>query len=253
VTSHQDQQSSALQPAAALASGSPETVGGFLASDVQAWLASPQQSLSSDIESVSGAEDAAAALSRLAPSNLTIIATVRSSRICWAEIDRRADGEEETCTVGLTYNDDGEVSRLVWLRVPLVPASQVDAEPSSPDARPVIECYFADLMRSQFREAAGRFSLDTIYSHPPYRGGTERVLFLGRDALWRGLVTERGPSPARQVITGFWQRHHRFFVEGVVEGIPNAGTFISTGEITPAGEIARYVAFYSSRRIAPDG
>jgi hypothetical protein len=36
---------------------------------------------------------------------------------------------------------------------------------------------------------------------------------------------------------------------GVVEGIPDGGTFISTGRITPDGEIDRYVAFYSARRL----
>jgi len=91
----------------------------------------------------------------------------------------------------------------------------------------VLERHLADLMSSRFREAAARFTADTIYSHPPYAGGTERVLFRGRDALWHGFVTERGPSPARQVITDLWQRGDRVFVEGVIEGIPDGGTFFS--------------------------
>ena len=85
-----------------------------------------------------------------------------------------------------------------------------------------------------FREAASHFTVDTIYSHPPYAGGTERVLFRGREALCRGFVTERGPSPVRQIVTAFWQRGTRVFVEGVIEGIPNGGTFFSTGQMTPA-------------------
>jgi hypothetical protein len=39
------------------------------------------------------------------------------------------------------------------------------------------------------------------------------------------------------------------FVEGIIKGIPDGGTFFSTAEITREGEIARYVAFYSARRI----
>jgi hypothetical protein len=38
-------------------------------------------------------------------------------------------------------------------------------------------------------------------------------------------------------------------IEGVIEGIPDCGTFFSTAQITPEGEIARYVAFYSATRI----
>ncbi len=43
------------------------------------------------------------------------------------------------------------------------------------------------------------------------------------------------------------------FVEGVIEGIPDGGTFFSTAQITPEGEIARYVAFYSATRIPACG
>jgi hypothetical protein len=41
------------------------------------------------------------------------------------------------------------------------------------------------------------------------------------------------------------------FVEGIIEGIPNGGTFFATGQMSPEGEIARYVAFYSATRIRP--
>jgi hypothetical protein len=46
-----------------------------------------------------------------------------------------------------------------------------------------------------------------------------------------------------------WQRGNRVFVEGAIEGIPNGGSFFSTAELSAEGEIARYVAFYSARRI----
>jgi len=234
-----------------LVDGSHSDDQGLFARDITAWVASPQQGLTSTIESVWGAEAVAGALTALAPSDLTMVACVPSAHICWAELERRPNGgDAETCIVGVSYGDGGEVSRIVWLRAALVPAFQGDPARSAPDARPVIEHYFADLMRSRFREAAGHFAGGVVYSHPPYRSGTARVLYLGRDALARGFADERGPTPARQVITGFWQQHERLFVEGVVEGIPNGGSFISAGQITPEGEIARYVAFYSAQRFA---
>jgi hypothetical protein len=251
VTSVHERGPSILARVVRLVDGTCSHDQGFLARDVTAWIASPLHGLTSVIESVRGAEDVTGALIALAPSDLTMVACVPSAHICWAELERRpVGGDPETCLVGASYGAGGEVSRLVWLCAPLVPAWRGDPAPSAPDARPVIERYFADLMRSRFREAAGHFAGDVIYSHPPYRSGTARVLYLGRDALARGFADERGPTPARQVIAGCWQRRDRLFVEGVVEGIPNGGTFISAGQITPEGEIARYVAFYSAQRFA---
>lgn len=212
--------------------------------------------MAAGVESVSGPEASAEALARLAPSRLTVVATVDSKRAWWAEIARHRGAESETCIAGLSHGLGGQVSRLVWLRAPLVPAAEPSAQPDDPDvatgaadARPVLESYFEALMGSRFREAAAHFTVDTIYSHPPYAGGVERVLFRGREALARGFETERGPTPARQIITNLWQRGTRVFVEGVIEGIPKGGTFFSTAELAPEGEIARYVAFYSATRI----
>jgi hypothetical protein len=248
----------ALQETLAFVEGSRGSIVSVLAADVRAWLASPQQGLAAAVESVRGADDTADALARLAPSGVTVVGAVRSDNACWVEVTRAGDGEPETCIVGLTY-DGGAVSRLVWLRSPLVPARAGDGpalpaaadddESATPDARPIFERYFADLVSSDFAAAAAHFAGDTIYSHPPYAGGKERVLYRGREALLRGFVTDRGPSPVRQVVTGLWQRGDRVFVEGVIEGIPNGGTFFSTAELNTGGEIARYVAFYSARRI----
>lgn len=235
----------ALADVLALAEGSSRDFEGVLAPDMEAWLASPEQGLAAAIESVGGAQATAGALADLAPSSVTVCATVVSDRACWAEISR----EDETGVVGLTFGAAGLVSRLVFLRVPSAPPADVDPGASAPDGRPVLERYLADLMNSRFTEAASRFTTDTIYSHPPYGGGTERVVYRGREALARGFATDRGPSPVRQIITDLWQQDGRAFVEGVVEGIPNGGTFVSTAQISDGGEIARYVAFYSATRI----
>ena len=243
----------ALEDVLALVEGSSRTTGrtpaSCLAPDARAWLASSEQGLTAAIESVSGAEASTAALARLAPSSLAVVATVRSDQACWAEIARHSDAEPETCLAGLTYGPGGQVSRLVWLQAPLVPPSALDDVESVPDGRPILERYFADLMASRFRDAAAHFAAGTLYSHPPYAGGDARVLFRGRDALELGFATERGASPARQIVTNLWQRDSRVFVEGIIEGIPAGGTFFSTAEISREGEIDRYVAFYSAARI----
>ncbi len=245
----------ALEGVLALVEGSGRTAASVLSLDVQTWIASPEKGLAASIEAVSGAAESDGALARLSPSRLTVVAAVVSDGACWAEITRDSQsGQPETCIAGLTYDSGGAVARLVWLCAPLAPASsEVDEEKDAPGARPVLEQYFADLMSSRFQEAAAHFTTGAIYSHPPYAGGTERVLFRGREALWRGFVTERGPSPARQVITYCAQRGSRVFVEGVIEGIPDGGTFFSTAQITPEGKIARYVAFYSTARIPACG
>jgi hypothetical protein len=222
---------------------------GVLAPDVQAWLSDPEQGAAAIVDSLTGADATRAALARLAPSNLTVVASVATERTCWAEVTRRGDGDPETCIVGLTSDAAHQVRRLVLLRAPLVPPSVLVESTPAPRGRPILEGYFDDLMNSRFREAAAHFTANALYSHPPYAGGSERVLFRGRERVWRGFANERGPSPARQVITGFWQRGDRVFIEGVVEGIPDGGTFVSTAQISSRGEITRYVAFYSARRI----
>jgi hypothetical protein len=251
VTSVHEHDLSILPHALRLVGGSHPIDAGFLARDARAWLASPRQGLTSAIDSVAGADEIVSALRRIAPSDVTVAACAASEHSCWAELDRRPAGEgAETCLLGLSCGADGTVWRLVLLRAERVPAWPGDPAVLAPDARPAIDRYFGELMRSSFRGAARQFAGDVIYSHPPYRSGAARVLYLGRDALLRGFAGERGPTPARQVITGFWQRRDRLFIEGVVEGIPNGGTFVSAGQITAEGEIARYVAFYSTQRFS---
>ena len=108
----------------ALVEGSGGPAPSLLARDVQTWIASPAQGLKASIDAVRGAGASAAALADLSPSSLTVVAAAGSNRACWAEVTRRADGEaDETCLVGLSYDAGGAVSRLVWLRAPLAPAS----------------------------------------------------------------------------------------------------------------------------------
>jgi hypothetical protein len=239
----------ALGSILALAQGGAEAAEGVLAPSVGTWLASPAQGITASIDFVSGIEPTVAVLSDLAPCTLIVTGAVVTPTATWAEVGRRAAGVEETCVVGLSHDARGLVTRLVWFRAPAVPTSGLATEADSPYGRPSIESYFSDLVASDFPAAAAHFTADTIYSHPPYGGRLERALFRGRDALLDGLVHQRGSNPVRQVITGFWQERARIFVEGVVEGIPNGGTFVATAEMSTEGEIARFVAFYAGRRM----
>lgn len=200
----------------------------------------------------------AVALNRLASAELSLVAAVTEPHGCWAEVVRlpeqagevRQSADGESCLVGVCQDGSGAVSRIVWVCAPRVPAYELDPESPAPDARPIFTRYFTDLMEARFTEAAGHFTSDTIYSHPPYASGGHWVLFRSRDALEHGWVTQRGATRARQIITRFAQRRGRVFLEGIVDNIPDGGTFFSTAQVTPAGKIARYLAFYSSTRIA---
>jgi hypothetical protein len=225
---------------------------------VEAWLADPDQSRRAEIDAVSGGDAVAAALERMGPASPELEAAVTDDsvtdrQLCWAEVTRRGACVDETCLIGTTADHEGAVRRLILLRASAAP--QAVHPPSAappgvtPAARPIVERYFDHLMNSRFEAAAGHFTADTIYSHPPYRSGADWVLFRSRDALLDGWLTLRGPSPARQLVTSCWQVEDRFFIEGVVEGIPAGGSFFSTGQLNAQGEIVRYVAFYSSRRI----
>jgi len=144
----------ALGDVCAVVEGYSRALGGCLAPDVRIWLASPEQGLTAAIESASGVAAGTRALARLAPSDVTMVASVRSDRACWAEVARQAGGVAESCIAGLTYDRGGRVCRLVWLRAPLVPSFEASAGDGAPDARPVLESYLEALMNSRFREAA---------------------------------------------------------------------------------------------------
>ena len=116
------ERSGALDGTLSVVEGSSTATGTFLAPDVQTWVASPEQAATADIEAVRGATQTNEALRRLAPSSLTVVAAVLAEDACWAEVSRVGDGEPETCVAGLTYDRERMVSRLVWLRAPLVPA-----------------------------------------------------------------------------------------------------------------------------------
>src|SRR5947209_7632718 len=124
----------ALVEGSAGASGAIRALGHALA-PVQTWLASPEQGITADIKSVNGAQATIDALTRLAPSGLTVVGAVASADACWAEIERRGEGEPETCIAGLTYGPTGQPGRVIWLRAPLVARRAAGAAGAAFDGR----------------------------------------------------------------------------------------------------------------------
>jgi hypothetical protein len=105
------------------------------------------------------------------------------------------------------------------------------------------------LIAGDFGGAAACFSIDCLYSHPPYRPGTPRVEFRGRDALRRGFEQQRGARPVRPAISRSVQHGADCLIEGVVDGDPPGGSFISSATLDPDGLIRRYVAYYTTSRV----
>ncbi len=105
----------ALAGVLALVEGSGGPAPSLLARDARTWIASPAQGLTAAIDAVRGADASAAALADLSPSSLTLVVAAMTNRACWAEVTRRADGEAETCLVGLSYDAGGGVSDQVPL------------------------------------------------------------------------------------------------------------------------------------------
>jgi len=194
---------------------------------------------------VRGPHDAAAALSGAA--QLQPHAWATDGTRCFAE--GRNDGE--TVFVSVQADDRGAIRRALRMACARLddPPATDDTGFAWPDARTAIETYLGHLRAADFAAAVECFSPDCLYSHPPYRDGMGRVVYRGRDELLRGFVNDRGPSPVVQLIEAFAQRGPHAFIEGVVEGIPNGGSWQGSCEIDAHGRLRRYVAFYAATRI----
>ena len=157
------------------------------------------------------------------------------------------DGDQ---TVLATCEGGDTLTRVLAFALPAV-ALEAEGEGAPPplDLRALLEDYFAALREDRFEDAAAPFSPGCLYSHPPYRAGSPRALFRGREGLLRGLIHERGSSPAIQRILRLARAGRWGFIEGVVDGIPAGGTFLSSLRLDADGLIDRYVACHTSPRV----
>jgi len=230
------------------ATGSAEP-GLRFADDVCGYFASSAQGLLAECCRTDGPDATTRAIASMAPCQLTLVAEAGDDSEWWAEVTREApDHEPETIVLSLRRDGGGAIERIVCLGASYVPMQRASDAGGTAPARALFEGYFEALQDSRFDDAAAYFSMETLWAHPPYAGRPERELARGRRELIHTFVHRRGDSPVRQVITGFWQAGDRVFMEGVIEGIPDGGSFASTGQLSASGEVSRYVAFYTAAR-----
>jgi hypothetical protein len=144
--------------------------------------------------------------------------------------------------------DHGQIARQVVFACPLVEPSRTwatsDRGPAPGDARAAVDRYFEYLDAAEFEAAAGCFSEDILYSHPPYGPGQPRAEFRGRAQLLAGFE-RRGPKPDREHrIELSPQRGSECFIEGFTIDQPRGGSFISSLSLDADGRIQRYLSVY---------
>jgi hypothetical protein len=159
-------------------------------------------------------------------------------------------GDTSTFVAALQLDDAGAIARCLSFHAPLVEPSPPSRSASAHSARGVLDRYFASLTAGDFETACACFSEDCLYSHPPYSAGASRADFHGRGELLAGFQGVRGARPSRLPrIVCCVQNGSDCFIEGVVEGDPPRGSFVSSVSLDAEGLIRRYVAFYTDSRV----
>jgi hypothetical protein len=179
-----------------------------------------------------------------------LLAFAGDGRECFAEGRLGA----ASFAASLQLDAGGAIERVLWLTSAAVEPSPTwsDSAGSPSGAGPVLDRYFAHLQAAEFAAAASCFTADCLYFHPPYAGSPARVAFRDREELLDGFENKRGPSPARPVVTALAQSGADAFIEGIVEDVPNGGTFLSSVSLARDGLICRYAAWYCAPRVPRD-
>lgn len=158
----------------------------------------------------------------------------------------------------LQLADDGTIARYLAYASPVVHPQPAVANPSTAmpgSAIDKIHEYFHALDESRFEDAAACFSVDTLYSHPPYKdpavGGQGRAEFHGRDEL-TAAFHRRGTQRIDHRIVYHAQRGPHLLLEGVVDDDSGAllGSFVSEATLDDDGLIRRYASWYTQPGIA---
>jgi SnoaL-like domain len=164
-------------------------------------------------------------------------------------VEGRLD-DSATFVAALQLDAQGTIVRCLSFHAPLVEPAPASGPPSAHSARAVLDRYFANLTAGDFEAACACFSEDCLYSHPPYSAGAPRAEFRGRAELLAGFRGVRGARPSRLPrIVCCVQNGADCFIEGVVDGDPPRGSFVSSVSLDGDGLIQRYVAFYSDSRV----
>jgi hypothetical protein len=207
------------------------------------WDGSGDETASREI--ARGREPIGAVLARWAGAKTLV--SVSGGRDCFVE---GRVGDTATFVAALQLDGAGTIARGLSFHAPLVEPAPAPALPSSHDARAILDRYFLSLTAGEFEAACACFSGDCLYSHPPYSAGAARAEFRGRADLLAGFQGVRGARPSRLPrIVCCVQDGTNCFIEGVVDGDPPRGSFVSSVSLDRDGLIRRYVAFYSDSRV----
>jgi ketosteroid isomerase-like protein len=206
---------------------------------------------------VEGRDAVAAHLERRGPkpfAHRAVLCTVEGRDAAVEGLIVDADGTAQRSFVAsLQLADDGTIARYLAYASPVVHPQPGVANPSSATPGSAIDKiheYFHALDESRFEDAAGCFSVDTLYSHPPYKdpnvGGHGRAEFAGRDELIAAFH-RRGTQQIDHEIVFHSQRGPHLLLEGVVHDDAGAllGSFVSEATLDADGLIRRYASWYT--------
>lgn len=184
-----------------------------------------------------------------------LLCTVEGRDAALEGVTRDRSGGEALASFAATLQlaEDGTIARYLAYSSPLVTPLPADVNPSSTVPGVAIDKiheYFHALDESRFEDAAGCFSADTLYSHPPYKdpsvGGHGRAEFNGRDEL-TAAFHRRGTQQIDHRIVFSSQRGPHLLLEGIVNDTAGAllGTFASEATLDDDGLIQRYASWYT--------
>lgn len=185
--------------------------------------------------------------------DLLVEVEVDGSHLVEGVIRSPDDGSDiATFAASAQLDDAGRIARYAaFMFEPPVPYVRAD-EPAPPvDAAEAVAEYFAAMEAGRFEDAAGSFSDDVVYAHPPYRPDGPRVVFTGRDELLQGFAS-RGTNSSTHPVVVIGQDGADCLLEGIHDNLPGGrrATFVSSLTFNPAGEITRYVAWACDPMVA---
>lgn len=225
-------------------------VSGFAPGATYAWSADREREMAPRAVA-RGADLGAAVADDVSPatSRVVVHVSVESATDCLLEASLvdRASGERMESWYASFQLAGGLVTRALTYRCPPVDPSATwgDDTPTTHSAAAAVDGYFRDLDAARLEAAAGWFSGDVLYSHPPYFPGAPRAEFRGMAELLAGFE-HRGPRTNHHEIAVCLQRGRECLVEGWSHkpdrGV--SGQFVSSLSLDDDGRIRRYVALY---------
>lgn len=197
----------------------------------------------------SGRAAGASALRALEVSSATVLAAVTGPDDGFVE----ATTEGGSIALSAQLDNRGAVRRALVLHAGSCggagPPRWEDVAGPAPNALDILDRYFAHLSAARFADAVDCFADECLYSHPPYAPGMPRAVFRGQAALLDGFERLRGPRPGRVAVTASAQCGADCFTEGVMEGVPDGGSFLSSVTVSSDGRIGRLAAWYTAPRV----